>query len=257
MLKLSIPYTILNAVSTSVMSIALGIKQQEETNTKLKASILKTDTKNAEAFNMKLEDYLKQKEEKKESYFKKLLKRISITDLIEINTKVFQVTKTEESVDITVNDQYIVDCVQSATNLTLRLLKPLADASVIMDEEVEKRWFDKPVKKEPEYVVVSKVVDESKVPSNISNAYKVEIRTDGAFTPFFIDSDKEKHIDVYGVTVTNELINKAYTVYNSEFLTILKADVDCNLKELAETVKLPVRAIKAIRAHYNQTPFTS
>lgn len=263
MLKLSIPYTILNAVSTSVMSIALGIKQQEETNTKLKASILKTNTKNAEAFGIKLEDYLKQKEEKKESYFKNLLKRISITDLIEINTKVFQVTKTEESVDITVNDQYIVECVQSATNLTLRLLKPLADASVIMDEEVEKadelekRWFDKPVKKEPEYVVVSKVVDESKVPSNISNAYKVEIRTDGAFTPFFIDSDKEKHIDVYGVTVTNELINKAYTVYNSECLTILKADVDCNLKELAEEVKLPVRAIKAIRAHYNQTPFTN
>lgn len=270
MLKLSIPYTILNAVSTSIMSVALGIKQQEETNTKLKANILKTNTKNAEDFGMKLEDYLKQKEEKKESYFKNLLKRISITDLIEINTKVFQVTKAEESVDITVDDQYIVDCVQVATNLTLRLLKPLADASVIMDEEIEKadelekRWFEKPNKKiEVDVTIESKVVDPSvvllstkeKASGNSNSKLEVTIEINNPPQPFFIDEDHERHINVHSVSVKNNTTGDIYKVTRTDCLLILSKEANTNLKELAKDINQPISVIKAIRVAYNQTPF--
>lgn len=266
MLKLSIPYSILNAISTSIVSLTLGVKQQEETNSKLKASILKTNTKNAKTLELSLEDYLKQKEEREEKTFKNLLKRISITDLIEINTKVFQVTKAEESVDITIDDQYIVDCIQVSTNVALRLLRPLADASVIFEEELEKveaienKWFP-----EKETTIESKVVDASKVPTEVkqkvsgssnSPSWEVTIEKDNTPKPFFLDSDHEKHINVYSVKVHNTTTKDTYEVLRTDCMSILETEVNGNLKELAQKVKLPITAIKAIRTAYGQTQFT-
>lgn len=270
MLKLSIPYTILNAISSSVVSLALGVKQQEETNPKLKDNILKTNIKNAEVFGISLEDYLKQKEEREEKSFKNLLKRISIKDLIEINTKVFQVTKAEESVDITVDDQYIVDCIQVSTNVALRLLRPLADASVIFDEEIdkidalEKKWFPKKEETKVQTKVESKIVDPSEVPEKIKekvrtkvvNKIEVTIETHRPPEPFFLSEDHEEHINVHSVRAVNTLTDRIYSVTRTDCLTILKEPVDTDLKQLASAINRPITVIKAIRIAYGQTPFT-
>ena len=149
MLKLSIPASILNAISTSILTISHNAKLTENSNTQLKAIFLEKDTRIANIYDMPVEKFIKEKEKKEVSKLTTLLNGLNLSNVNLVNNKVIQTTKTEDSLEITINDEYIIDCIEIMTKFSVRYLKPLADICVISDandkanKELNDKWFPK------------------------------------------------------------------------------------------------------------------
>lgn len=88
MLKLSIPVSIFNAVSASLVSIGHAIVTTEKTHPKLKAILHKQAVTNAGYRGISVEDYLKEKEERSTKSFMSFIKKFDLTNIIEHDTKV-------------------------------------------------------------------------------------------------------------------------------------------------------------------------
>ena len=181
MLKLSIPATILTAVSTSVATLLTGVITTEKNNLKLNAIHKIRDKSMAKAFGIPVEEYVKNKEEKRAKYLSNLLSNLTLSEIKPITTKIGSVSVVGETVEIAINDQYIVDCIEASTRVGLRMLKPLSDIAVIVEEEGDKTeamlktWEEdkvevsptEPKDPEPETEMEIKIVDASDVPSEI------------------------------------------------------------------------------------------
>ena len=232
MLKLSIPATILTAVSTSVATLLTGVITTEKNNLKLNAINKIRDKSMAKAFGVPVEEYVKNKEEKRAKYLSNLLSKLTLSEIKPITTKIGSVSVVGDTVEIAINDQYIVDCIEASTRVGLRMLKPLSDIAVIVEEEGDKTeamlktWEEdkvevsptEPKDPEPETEMEIKIVDASDVPSEIvSGVLKKEQSKDNhifngwsvktstlSSKPFYTDEKREQWIDLYYLTFTNK-----------------------------------------------------
>lgn len=279
MLKLSIPTTILTAVSTSVATLLTGVITTEKNNLKLNAINKIRDKNMAKAFGIPVEEYVKNKEEKRAKYLSNLLSKLTLSEIKPITTKIGSVSVVGETVEIAINDQYIVDCIEASTRVGLRMLKPLSDIAVIVEEEGDKTeamlktWEEDKVEvsttepKDPEPEIEIKIVDASDVPSEIAATVETEIKnnkvpvtindwtlkqsTFNSPTPFFTDETQEKWIDLYFIKAFNKEGKKMdVSVTNTKL--ILSSEV--NLEKTAKDVELPPSLVLAIYQYYGFTP---
>ena len=274
MLKLSIPATILTAVSTSVATLLTGVITTEKNNLKLNAIHKIRDKSMAKAFGIPVEEYVKNKEEKRAKYLSNLLSKLTLSEIKPITTKIGSVSVVGETVEIAINDQYIVDCIEASTRVGLRMLKPLSDIAVIVEEEGDKTeamlktWEedkeDAPPT-EPEIEMEIKIVDASDVPSEIvSGVLKKEQSKDNyifngwsvktstlSSKPFYTDEKREQWIDLYYLTFTNKEGN-SLSVGQTVGKAILSSKL--SIKETAEAQDLPESLVLAVYEYYGFAP---
>lgn len=279
MLKLSIPATILTAVSTSVATLLTGVITTEKNNLKLNAINKIRDKNMAKVFGVPVEEYVKNKEEKRAKYLSNLLSNLTLSEIKPITTKIGSVSVVGETVEIAINDQYIVDCIEASTRVGLRMLKPLSDIAVIVEEEGDKTeamlktWEEdkvevsptEPKDPEPETEMEIKIVDASDVPSEIvSGVLKKEQSKDNyifngwsvktstlSSKPFYTDEKREQWIDLYYLTFTNKEGN-SLSVGQTVGKAILSSKL--SIKETAEAQDLPESLVLAVYEYYGFAP---
>ena len=277
MLKLSIPTTILTAISTSVATLLTGVITTEKNNLKLNAINKIRDKSVAKAFGVPVEEYVKNKEEKRAKYLSNLLSNLTLSEIKPITTKIGSVSVVGDTVEIAINDQYIVDCIEASTRVGLRMLKPLSDIAVIVEEEGDKTeamlktWEedkeDVPTNepKDPEPETEIKIVDASDVPSEIvSGVLKKEQSKDNyifngwsvktstlSSKPFYTDEKREQWIDLYYLTFTNKEGN-SLSVGQTQGKSILSSKL--SIKETAEAQDLPESLVLAVYEYYGFAP---
>ena len=279
MLKLSIPATILTAVSTSVATLLTGVITTEKNNLKLNAIHKIRDKSMAKAFGVPVEEYVKNKEEKRAKYLSNLLSKLTLSEIKPITTKIGSVSVVGETVEIAINDQYIVDCIEASTRVGLRMLKPLSDIAVIVEEEGDKTeamlktWEEdkedvptnEPKDPEPEIEMEIKIVDASDVPSEIVsgvlnkeqskdnyifNGWSVKTSTLSS-KPFYTDEKREQWIDLYYLTFTNKEGN-SLSVGQTQGKSILSSKL--SIKDTAEEQVLPESLVLAVYEYYGFAP---
>ena len=272
MLKLSIPTTILTAVSTSVATLLTGVITTEKNNLKLNAIHKIRDKSMAKAFGIPVEEYVKNKEEKRAKYLSNLLSKLTLSEIKPITTKIGSVSVVGETVEIAINDQYIVDCIEASTRVGLRMLKPLSDIAVIVEEEGDKTeamlktWEeDKEDVPTTEPEIEIKIVDASDVPSEIVsgvlnkeqskdnyifNGWSVKTSTLSS-KPFYTDEKREQWIDLYYLTFTNKEGN-SLSVGQTQGKSILSSKL--SIKDTAEAQELPESLVLAVYEYYGFTP---
>ena len=274
MLKLSIPATILTAISTSVATLLTGVITTEKNNLKLNAINKIRDKNMAKAFGIPVEEYVKNKEEKHAKYLSNLLSKLTLSEIKPITTKIGSVSVVGDTVEIAINDQYIVDCIEASTRVGLRMLKPLSDIAVIVEEEGDKTeamlktWEedkeDVPTT-EPEIEMEIKIVDASDVPSEIvSGVLKKEQSKDNYIfngwsvktstlnpKPFYTDEKREQWIDLYYLTFTNKEGN-SLSVGQTVGKAILSSKL--SIKDTAEEQELPESLVLAVYEYYGFAP---
>ena len=272
MLKLSIPATILTAVSTSVATLLTGVITTEKNNLKLNAIHKIRDKSMAKAFGVPVEEYVKNKEEKRAKYLSNLLSKLTLSEIKPITTKIGSVSVVGETVEIAINDQYIVDCIEASTRVGLRMLKPLSDIAVIVEEEgtkteaMLKTWEeDKEDAPPTEPEMEIKIVDASDVPSEIvSGVLKKEQSKDNyifngwsvktstlSSKPFYTDEKREQWIDLYYLTFTNKEGN-SLSVGQTQGKSILSSRL--SIKDTAEEQELPESLVLAVYEYYGFAP---
>ena len=274
MLKLSIPATILTAVSTSVATLLTGVITTEKNNLKLNAIHKIRDKSMAKAFGVPVEEYVKNKEEKRAKYLSNLLSNLTLSEIKPITTKIGSVSVVGETVEIAINDQYIVDCIEASTRVGLRMLKPLSDIAVIVEEESDKTeamlktWEEDKENvptTEPEIEMEIKIVDASDVPSEIvSGVLKKEQSKDNyifngwsvktstlSSKPFYTDEKREQWIDLYYLTFTNKEGN-SLSVGQTQGKSILSSKL--SIKDTAEAQELPESLVLAVYEYYGFAP---
>ena len=277
MLKLSIPATILTAISTSVATLLTGVITTEKNNLKLNAIHKIRDKSMAKAFGVPVEEYVKNKEEKRAKSLSNLLSNLTLSEIKPITTKIGSVSVVGETVEIAINDQYIVDCIEASTRVGLRMLKPLSDIAVIVEEEGDKTeamlktWKEDkedvpPTEpKDPEPEIEIKIVDASDVPSEIvSGVLKEEQSKDNyifngwsvktstlSSKPFYTDEKREQWIDLYYLTFTNKEGN-SLSVGQTQGKSILSSKL--SIKDTAEEQELPESLVLAVYEYYGFAP---
>ena len=274
MLKLSIPATILTAVSTSVATLLTSVITTVQNYLKLNAIHKIRDKSMAKAFGIPVEEYVKNKEEKHAKYLSNLLSKLTLSEIKPITTKIGSVSVVGETVEIAINDQYIVDCIEASTRVGLRMLKPLSDIAVIVEEEGDKTeamlktWEedkeDVPTT-EPEIEMEIKIVDASDVPSEIVsgvlnkeqskdnyifNGWSVKTSTLSS-KPFYTDEKREQWIDLYYLTFTNKEGN-SLSVGQTQGKSILSSRL--SIKDTAEEQELPESLVLAVYEYYGFAP---
>ena len=277
MLKLSIPTTILTAISTSVATLLTGVITTEKNNLKLNAINKIRDKSVAKAFGVPVEEYVKNKEEKRAKYLSNLLSNLTLSEIKPITTKIGSVSVVGETVEIAINDQYIVDCIEASTRVGLRMLKPLSDIAVIVEEEGDKTeamlktWEEDkedvpPTEpKDPEPEIEIKIVDASDVPSEIVSGVlnKEQSKDNYIFNgwsvktstlrpkPFYTDEKREQWIDLYYLTFTNKEGN-SLSVSQTQGKSILSSKL--SIKDTAEAQELPESLVLAVYEYYGFAP---
>ena len=279
MLKLSIPATILTAVSTSVATLLTGVITTEKNNLKLNAINKIRDKNMAKVFGIPVEEYVKNKEEKRAKYLSNLLSNLTLSEIKPITTKIGSVSVVGETVEIAINDQYIVDCIEASTRVGLRMLKPLSDIAVIVEEESDKTeamlktWEEdkedvpttEPKDPEPEIEMEIQIVDASDVPSEIVSKKKKKEQSKDNYIfngwsvktstlsskPFYTDEKREQWIDLYYLTFTNKEGN-SLSVGQTQGKSILSSKL--SIKDTAEAQELPESLVLAVYEYYGVAP---
>ena len=256
MLKLSIPATILTAVSTSVATLLTGVITTEKNNLKLNAIHKIRDKSMAKAFGVPVEEYVKNKEEKRAKYLSNLLSKLTLSEIKPITTKIGSVSVVGETVEIAINDQYIVDCIEASTRVGLRMLKPLSDIAVIIEEEGDKteamlKTWEEDKEDVPPTEIVSGVLKEEQSKDNyIFNGWSVKTSTLSS-KPFYTDEKREQWIDLYYLTFTNKEGN-SLSVGQTQGKSILSSKL--SIKDTAEEQELPESLVLAVYEYYGVAP---
>lgn len=248
MLKLSIPASILNAISTSILTISHNAKLTENSNTQLKAILLEKDTRTANIYNVPVEKFIKEKEEKEVSKLTTLLNGLNLSNVNLVNNKVIQTTKTEDSLEITINDEYIIDCIEIMTKFSVRYLKPLADICVISNdnnkanEELNNKWFPK------EDTTVESTLEKVLEVAGSKKINDWELIPNHTISETIMNTDGETFTKVnYLTAISKEGVKlNTTTVKVKACIKLTNINVD-----IADDLGLPISLINAIRIYYN------
>ena len=257
MLKLSIPVSIFNAVSASLVSIGHAIVTTEKTHPKLKAILHKQAVTNAGYRKMSVEDYLKEKEERSTKSFMSFIKKFDLTNIIEHDTKVFKVAKTNEALEISINDEYLIECIEICTRSSIKMIKPFADMAVILEEDLEyseafnSKWFPKETKDE---VLVenteAKQAEEDTTDNTLYHGWKLSPAVHSNTEPFYTTEDQESWILIHGLDAIRDSDNKELYVDRIDVRSVMNMKEGTDMQEFAKEVKLPISLIKGIQRYF-------
>lgn len=267
MLKLTVSASLLNTIATSMATVALNIRETEATHKGLKAQTEKTIAANAELFGVPVEQYRADKATQKLKEAEAFAAKLPFFSFFkEKVTKVATLTKTDDTIEITVNGDYLTECVQAAERVTLKLLKPLADIACIFGDEedaskaFEAKWFpkededlNKACLKENEINISSKEVSAHEVPTDIRsavdyNGWKLIPSEFSNPSPFFIDETQENFFLIHYLTAIKVEDNTEVAVTQCTLKGILSSTAD--LLKTAKDAKLPKSLVNAVRAYY-------
>lgn len=259
MIKLSIPATFLNSVSGSIAGLAATIDSTINSHAGLKAHKEARLERNAKIMGKSIEEYRKESLEcqaKKAAEF--VAKLPFFHNILEQSKKIGYVTKVDETLEIGVNEDYLLDCVQAVVRVTAKMAKPMADIICVFEddmeysENIEKKWFG-----EDEPTIESKVISESEVPTHIVeqmkegtthiNGWDLDL-TSSVKELYFLDENQEDFIDLVFIVATKN--GQEVNVVPAYSKVIIESEM--TLKDTAKKTKLPITLVKAIRAHYNK-----
>lgn len=265
MLKLTMSANLLNAVASSMATVALNVREISKTHKGLKAQEEKSIIKNAEVLDIPVEQYRADKAKQALKQAEEFATKLPFfSNIKEKATKVATLTKTDDEVIISINEEYLTECIQAAERVTLKLLKPLADAACIFGDEeeaseaFEAKWFPKD---ENEEDPTDPIVEINHVDTN---DVSVEIRSSVEYfnwtiipsefsnpEPFFTDEENENFFSIHylngihkdGREISASQIKVAHVLKSTD-----------TLLNTARKEALPVSFVKAIRAFYGQSP---
>ena len=248
MLKLSIPASILNAISTSILTISHNVKLTEETNPKLKAVIQEEAQSIANVLDISVDEYLKTEEEKQVSKLTTLLKHYNLNTMPLINNKIITTNKTDDTLEISINDEYIIDCIEIMTKFSVRYLKPLADICVISNdnnkanEELNNKWFPK------EDTTVESTLEKVLEVAGSKKINDWELIPNHTISETIMNTDGEAFTKVnYLTAISKEGVKlNITTVKVKACIKLTNINVD-----IANDLGLPISLINAIRIYYN------
>ena len=257
MLKLSIPVSIFNAVSASLVSIGHAIVTTEKTHPKLKAILHKQAVTNAGYRGMSVEDYLKEKEERSTKSFMSFIKKFDLTNIIEHDTKVFKVAKTNEALEISINDEYLIECIEICTRSSIKMIKPFADMAVILEEDLEyseafnSKWFPSKIKDDLVVETEVKQTEETSAKDTLYHGWKLSAAQYqySPPEPFYTTEDQESWINIYGLDAVRVSDNQALFVDRIDVRNIMNMKEGTDMQVFAKEIKLPISLIKGIQ-HY-------
>ena len=256
MLKLSIPVSIFNAVSASLVSIGHAIVTTEKTHPKLKAILHKQAVTNAGYRGMSVEDYLKEKEERSTKSFMSFIKKFDLTNIIEHDTKVFKVAKTNEALEISINDDYLIECIEICTRSSIKMIKPFADMAVILEENLEyseafnSKWFPSEIKDNLVVETEVKQTEETPAKDTLYHGWKLSAAQYSTPEPFYTTEDQESWINIYGLDAVRVSDNQALSVDRIDVRNIMNMKEGTDMQEFAKEVKLPISLIKGIQRYF-------
>lgn len=256
MLKLSIPASIFNAISASVVAIGHAIVTTEKTHPKLKAMLHKQAVTNAGYREMSVEDYLKEKEERDIKSFMSFVKKFDLTNVIERDTKVLKITKSDEALEIGINDEYLVECVETFTRTSIKMIKPFADMTVILDEDLENsssfnaKWFPEETKDETLVENTEIKQAEDTTDNTLYNGWKLSPAVHSNTEPFYTTEDQESWILIHGLDAVRDSDNKELYVDRIDVRSVMNMKEGTDMQEFAKEVKLPISLIKGIQRYF-------
>ena len=256
MLKLSIPVSIFNAVSASLVSIGHAIVTTEKTHPKLKAILHKQAVTNSGYREMSVEDYLKEKEERSTKSFMSFIKKFDLTNIIEHDTKVFKVAKTNEALEISINDEYLIECIEICTRSSIKMIKPFADMAVILEEDLEyseafnSKWFPSEVKDDLVVETEVKQTEETPAKDTLYHGWKLSAAQYSTPEPFYTTEDQESWINIYGLDAVRVSDNQALSVDRIDVRNIMNMKEGTDMQVFAKEIKLPISLIKGIQRHF-------
>ena len=256
MLKLSIPVSIFNAVSASLVSIGHAIVTTEKTHPKLKAILHKQAVTNAGYREMSVEDYLKEKEERSTKSFMSFIKKFDLTNIIEHDTKVFKVAKTNEALEISINDEYLIECIEICTRSSIKMIKPFADMAVILEEDLEyseafnSKWFPSEIKDDLVVETEIKQTEETTTDNTLYHGWKLSPAIHSNTEPFYTTEDQESWILIHGLDAVRDSDNKELYVDRIDVRSVMNMKEGTDMQEFAKEVKLPISLIKGIQRYF-------
>lgn len=256
MLKLSIPVSIFNAVSASLVSIGHAIVTTEKTHPKLKAILHKQAVTSAGYREMSVEDYLKEKEERSTKSFMSFIKKFDLTNIIEHDTKVFKVAKTNEALEISINDEYLIECIEICTRSSIKMIKPFADMAVILEEDLEyseafnSKWFPSEVKDDLVVETEVKQTEETPAKDTLYHGWKLSAAQYSTPEPFYTTEDQESWILIHGLDAVRDSDNKELYVDRIDVRSVMNMKEGTDMQEFAKEVKLPISLIKGIQRYF-------
>ena len=256
MLKLSIPVSIFNAVSASLVSIGHAIVTTEKTHPKLKAILHKQAVTNAGYRGMSVEDYLKEKEERSTKSFMSFIKKFDLTNIIEHDTKVFKVAKTNEALEISINDEYLIECIEICTRSSIKMIKPFADMAVILEENLEyseafnSKWFPSEIKDDLVVETEVKQTEETPAKDTLYHGWKLSAAQYSTPEPFYTTEDQESWINIYGLDAVRVSDNQALSVDRIDVRNIMNMKEGTDMQVFAKEIKLPISLIKGIQRYF-------
>ena len=256
MLKLSIPVSIFNAVSASLVSIGHAIVTTEKTHPKLKAILHKQAVTNAGYREMSVEDYLKEKEERSTKSFMSFIKKFDLTNIIEHDTKVFKVAKTNEALEISINDGYLIECIETCTRSSIKMIKPFADMAVILEEDLEyseafnSKWFPSKIKDDLVVETEIKQTEETPAKDTLYHGWKLSAAQYSTPEPFYTTEDQESWINIYGLDAVRVSDNQSLSVDRIDVRNIMNMKEGTNMQVFAKEIKLPISLIKGIQRYF-------
>ena len=258
MLKLTMSATFLNTVASSLSVIALNVRETSATHKGLKDQEEKSLVKTAEVLGIPVEEYRADKAKRKLAEAEKFVSNLPFfSNIKEKATKVATLTKTDDEVIISVNEEYLTECVQAAERVTIKLLKPLADIACIFGDEEENqeafdaKWFPK---EESETIVETKVVPATDVPVEVRSeaayhGWKLEA-SDFSPEPFYTTEDQESWINIYGLDAVRVSDNKSLSVDRIDVRNIMNMKEGTDMQVFAKEIKLPISLIKGIQRYF-------
>lgn len=231
-MKISISHNLLNAVSVQALSIVHHLNVIEKTHPLfkgIKENILVPPV--TEIFNSLLESKV---------------------------SKMGTIVKTEDSIDIEINDDFIIEAYALGTSLVIKSLKPVADLLLIHKQhevhvnQFEERWRDVPETFNADDLIFKRTTSDN-------NSLDTDLSTVDDWKLVYVEDSKEgiqwlpsrynsPIILVKSTTWHNYKLDKTFVSCPNNTIRILGTTLDQDT--LVNISGLPKELIEAIRKHY-------
>ena len=235
-MKITISNTLVTSVSASIATLAVHAQALRENHPYLKAENEKRIKR-----NMKIRN-ISEEESRKSSNFS--FPTESLISFIKPKTaKYGSLTKTDDGIEIDINDNFLIELVELSNSYYTKMLKPVADIlGIVKNHEIiadqfNQRWMEE--------TKTSDDVEEEKTDNYFGWTLK---NASEAVNPYFLDETNEEFISIY----YSEWVNSKEQVLSvSTSLTREILSSKLSLLETAKEVRLPPSLVNTIRNHYN------
>lgn len=256
-MKLSISNAIALSIANSITTVGGVYANTFNSNKKAMALELARQEKYAKMFNMSLEEVQTMEADREQKSLKKALEFLS-PDYKGSSSKALTVSKTDTSIDIELNKDFIKAVLKNQTDLLCDLATPIIDIWCILkgnDAEtlkLKEEWLSKDTTEE--VLITSKTISESEVPKKVSDDKEVNgwsLKLINVSTSRILDKDGEGYITVHNFICTPLLQDEdPITVYDNAIVDMLALETEDQLVGFSVDHTLPKSLILALRENY-------